>query len=140
MATVTAGTKAKYGVLDTLVNQSASVGATAGRQEGKRPQKDLVNGLELYRANMMGRLARPGRRSTTVSTQVIAPKHDIHVTVPLQTQAPAAYCTDLHTRVVDGNHWVIAQQPEMIAGMIAEFARYADGGPLPDGLDRPLGD
>jgi pimeloyl-ACP methyl ester carboxylesterase len=126
---------AKYGVLDTLVNQSASIGVAApDRPDGKRSQRDLVNGLELYRANMMGRLAKPGRRSTTVSTQVIAPKHDVHVTVPLQTEAPAPYCTDLHTRVVDGNHWVVAQQPAMIAGMIAEFARYADGGPLPDGL------
>ena len=126
---------ARSGALDKLVNQSANIGIPPGRREhGRRPERDMVNGLELYRANMMGRLARPGRRSTTVSTQVIAPKHDVHVSVPLQTQAPAPYCTDLHTRVVKGNHWVVSNQPEMIAGMIADFARYADGGPLPDGL------
>lgn len=126
---------ARTGLLGKLVDHSANIGIPRGlRRTSVRPQKDMINGLELYRANMLGRLARPEPRSTTVPTQVIAPLRDAHVTVPLQTQAPADYCTDFHWRTVEGNHWVVDEQSAEIADLATGFFAYAEGGPLPAGL------
>jgi pimeloyl-ACP methyl ester carboxylesterase len=126
---------ARAGLLDRLADHSANIGVPSERRRSShRPQRDLVNGLELYRANIFGRLARPEPRPTTVPTQVLAPLHDAHVTVPLQVEAPADYCTDFHWRTVEGNHWVVQERPTEIAEMITGFIEYAAGGPLPDGL------
>lgn len=126
---------ARSGLLGKLVDHSANIGVPRGlHRTTHRPEKDMVNGLELYRANMLGRLASPEPRSTTVPTQVIAPLHDIHVTVALQTEAPAAYCTDFHWRTIEGNHWVVDEKPDEIAAMLAGFVEYAAGGELPEGL------
>jgi pimeloyl-ACP methyl ester carboxylesterase len=128
----------RSGLLDSLVNHSANIGVPPRAQtHERRPAKDALSGLELYRANFLARMIRPTASPTTVPVQVIAPLHDAHVTVELQTQAPAPYCTDFHWRTIDGNHWVVAQQPEPIARMAAEFIGYADGGPLPAGLAAP---
>jgi pimeloyl-ACP methyl ester carboxylesterase len=125
----------RSGLLDRLVDQSANIGVpAASRTRRQRPAQDALSGLELYRANFLGRMRRPRPAPTTVPVQVIAPLHDVHVTVALQTEAPAAYCTDFHWRTVAGNHWVVAQRPELVAAMAAEFIAYADGGPLPAGL------
>lgn len=126
---------ARAGLLDRLADHSANIGVPRRlRRTSHRPTRDVVNGLELYRANIMGRLARPAPRPTTVPTQVIAPVHDPHVTVRLQTEAPAAYCTDFGWRTVDGNHWVVSEKAEEITAMITEFIEYAAGGPLPEAL------
>lgn len=86
-----------------------------------RPTKDQVNGVELYRANFLGKLLRPDPRPTEVPVLVIAPREDAYVTVPLQTEAPRAYATSLVTQVIDGGHWVVAAGPELVAGEIAAF-------------------
>ncbi|MEU0314059.1 alpha/beta fold hydrolase [Nocardioides sp. NPDC006273] len=88
---------------------------------GPRPTKDQVNGVELYRANFLGKLVRPEPRPTDVPVLVIAPRDDAYVTVPLQTEAPRAYATSLTTQVIDGGHWVVTAEPGMIAGEIAAF-------------------
>ncbi|MEI7054785.1 alpha/beta fold hydrolase [Nocardioides sp. CCNWLW239] len=88
---------------------------------GPRPTKDQVNGVELYRANFLGKLLRPEPRTTDVPVLVIAPRGDDYVTVPLQTEAPRAYVTSLTTRVIEGGHWVVATEPELIAAEIEGF-------------------
>ncbi|MGH3353188.1 MAG: alpha/beta fold hydrolase [Nocardioides sp.] len=88
---------------------------------GPRPVKDQVNGVELYRANFLGKLVRPEPRPTDVPVQVLAPRDDAYVTVPLQTEAPRAYASSLVTRVIEGGHWVVATEPEQVAGEIAAF-------------------
>lgn len=92
-----------------------------------RPTKDQVNGVELYRANFLGKLLRPEPRSTEVPVLVIAPRGDDYVTVPLQTEAPRAYTTSLATRVIDGGHWVVAADPELVAGEIVAFIEKETG-------------
>jgi hypothetical protein len=52
---------------------------------------------------------------------VLAPRQDAHVTVELQTQAPAPYLTDYRFEEIDGNHWVVAQEPVLVAGKIVAF-------------------
>ena len=41
-----------------------------------RPEKDQVNGVELYRANFLGKLLRPEPRTTEVPVLVLAPRED----------------------------------------------------------------
>jgi pimeloyl-ACP methyl ester carboxylesterase len=114
---------ARSGVLDKAVNHSANIGVTdpAHRTRERRPEHDLVNGIELYRANFVPRMLRPRLRTSSVATLVLAPRQDAHVTVELQTQAPAPYLTDYRFEEIDGNHWVIAQQPAFITGKIVDF-------------------
>ncbi|RNL65499.1 SDR family oxidoreductase [Nocardioides marmoriginsengisoli] len=87
---------------------------------------DAAHGVQLYRANL-ARLLRPAPRVCRVPVQVLAPTRDLHVSARLQTEAPAPYADTLHTRVVEGNHWVVAQRPHVIARCVEEFAAYADG-------------
>lgn len=88
---------------------------------GPRPTKDQVNGVELYRANFLGKVLAPRPRHTEVPVLVLAPRGDDYVTVPLQTEAPRAYASSLVTQVIDGGHWVVAEEPELVAGEIAAF-------------------
>lgn len=113
---------ARSGLLDKAVNHSANLGVEPSRRtHERRAERDLVNGIELYRANFLDRMLRPRLQTSSVPTQVIAPRHDAHVTVELQTQAPAPYLTDYRWEEIDGNHWVIAQQPGVIAEKIRTF-------------------
>ncbi len=110
----------RRGVLDRVVRRSEQVGRSGEPAPG-RNRADAATGLQLYRANL-GLLTRtPQPRPTGVPVQVIAPRRDPHVTPALQLQAPAPYVDHLVGRVVDGNHWVVKHQPDLIAGLVREF-------------------
>jgi pimeloyl-ACP methyl ester carboxylesterase len=126
----------RAGVLDRLVAHSGSIGvAPQDRREHPRSASDALHGLALYRANIRGKGARSRPRPTTVPVQVVAPRLDAHVTVALQTQAPVPYCTDFHWRVIRANHWAPVSAPDVVTDAITGFVAYAEGGPLPEGLD-----
>lgn len=114
---------ARTGVLDRLVTIGARKGTPwrRNRPVRTRPEKDKVNGIELYRANFLDKLAHPGGRPTSVPVQVLAPTLDDYVTAPLQTGAPEPYVERLYTRTIHGNHWVVEQSPAMVAEKIEEF-------------------
>lgn len=87
-----------------------------------RTQRDAVNGIELYRANM---LRRPKPRRTDVPVQVLAPERDPFVSVRLQCEAPAPWVADLTTRTIPGGHWIVADRPDLIAELAGAFVdRY----------------
>ena len=81
---------------------------------------DGVHGLELYRANVPARLFAPQRRSTNVPVQVIAPRGDRFVTLPLARSA-VRWTPRLSVREVEGGHWVVRSAPSSVAGWIAEL-------------------
>ena len=81
---------------------------------------DGVHGLELYRANVPARLFAPQRRSTNVPVQVIAPRGDRFVTLPLARSA-VRWTPRLSVREVEGGHWVVRSAPSSVAGCIAEL-------------------
>jgi len=58
--------------------------------------------------------------------QVIAPEHDPHVSVPLQTQCPIPYVDDLRVQTVDGGHWIVAERPDVIAAAVEKFLDELD--------------
>lgn len=130
---------ARTGIIDGLANLSLRKGLPLKVSFARRPEQNVTNGVNLYRANFIDALISPQPRSTTVPVQVLAPLDDPHVTVALQTQAPKPYVTDLHTRTVVGNHWVVQHRPQMIAAKVLEFMGYAEGGALPAALHHPTG-
>ena len=130
---------ARTGIIDSLANVSFRKGLPLKVDFERRPQQNVTNGVNLYRANFVDALLSPQPRSTTVPVQILAPLDDPHVTVALQTQAPKPFVTDLHTRTVVGNHWVVQHRPQMIAAKVLEFMAYADGGALPATLHHPTG-
>lgn len=84
--------------------------------------RDRINGIELYRANILRRLGSPEPRRVAIPVQVIAPTRDMYVSVPLQTEAPAPYVEDLTVVTVDGaRHWVVLQRPDHIAELVTGF-------------------
>jgi pimeloyl-ACP methyl ester carboxylesterase len=87
----------------------------------ERSAEDSLYGINLYRANMLPRVGRPRPERIDIPVQVIAPERDPHVSVGLQTEAPAPYVADLTVRVIAGGHWVVAQRPERIARYVEEF-------------------
>jgi len=107
----------RSGVLDRLIDREVRGAETVP----ERRERDTINGIELYRANILGRLGRPEPRRVTLPVQVIAPTRDVYVSTPLQTEAPQPYVDDLTVVEVEGRHWVVLQEPDRIADLVAGF-------------------
>ncbi len=80
-----------------------------------------MNGIWLYRANMLRSLGRSTPRPAPMPVQVIAPVDDKFVTAPLALESPLPWVADLTTHTVPGGHWIVHEQPEVIAGLTADF-------------------
>lgn len=87
-----------------------------------RSDADKVNGINLYRANMLPRLARPRPARTTVPVQVIAPRADPYVSARLAAEVPVAYVDDLTVLEIEGSHWIVAEKPGLIGDYVDSFA------------------
>ena len=112
----------RLGILDKLV------GGT------RRPMADKLNGLRLYRANMFSRIGAPHPQRADVPVQVLAPTRDAYVGTALQTEAPAPWTSDLRTRRIVGDHWVISSRPDVIARCTRELIDHVEGGAPARGL------
>lgn len=112
---------ARRGLIDRGVAHSSSRGRAAKVQPSGTPRPEAESGIALYRANMLPRLLRPRPPVVRVPVQVIAPTDDIHVSPALALGAPTAYVDDLRTHLIEGNHWVVEQEPALIAGLVREF-------------------
>ena len=93
------------------------------RAVGTRCRDDELNGINLYRANMLTGLHRTVPPRIDIPVQVLAPQHDPFVTTELATEGPAPFVADLRTRVIAGGHWVVRNSPEVIAGYVRDFIR-----------------
>ena len=92
------------------------------RTVGKRSRSDQLNGLNLYRANMFAALRAPRPHSIDVPVQVIAPGADPFITPVCATEAPAPFASNLRTRLIEGGHWVVKDDPALIADYVRDFA------------------
>lgn len=112
----------RRGALEAIVSHSENLGvARANRtRSGRRPRRDQINGIELYRANF-GSLIFPAPSPAVCPVQVLAPTDDVHVTVPLSLGAPREFVEDLRAEEVPGNHWVVEHDPTLIANRFADF-------------------
>ncbi|WP_019814551.1 alpha/beta fold hydrolase, partial [Saccharomonospora saliphila] len=110
-------------VLPELAWRSGLLARLVRRWEPAEPaprRSDAVHGLNLYRANIVGRLGRPRPRPTDVPVQVLAPAQDPFVGVPLQTEI-GRWVPDLRVRRIPGGHWVVRADPARVAGAVTEF-------------------
>ena len=113
---------ARRGLIDRGVRRiAARTGEPEAADGPDRAPHDSVNGIQLYRANMLPRLTRSRPERITIPVQVLAPERDPHVSVALQTEAPRPYVDDLRVEVIDGGHWVVVQQPDLVAAKVATF-------------------
>lgn len=93
---------------------------------GPELRRNAVNGLELYRANVFSRTGRPRRLHTAVPVLVIQPEQDRYVT-DVFLQGLHGACDDLTVERVDAGHWVIVNQPELVAPLVVRHVA-AHGG------------
>ncbi len=106
-----------------LVQRALSMTAGAGTPA----VVDGVNGVQLYRANMFPRLAKPGPRRTDVPVQVLAPLRDPFVSRSLQTDI-RRWVPNLAVRELPGGHWLPRTQPGTVARCASELIEHAEGG------------
>jgi pimeloyl-ACP methyl ester carboxylesterase len=86
---------------------------------GASLRRDAVHGLELYRANVLQRMRRPGRLRTDVPVLVVHPTRDRFLTAVLTEDLDHA-CTDVRVEQVDAGHWAIVTHADRIAGLVRE--------------------
>ena len=96
---------------------------------------DGARGLNLYRANVIPRLLRPGERRTDVPVQLIVPLGDRYVT-PALLDDTVRWAPTLWRRDVPGRHWLPRSVPDRLAGWIADLVEHAEGGPETPALAR----
>ncbi len=86
-----------------------------------RTERDKINGLELYRANLLASLRRPRPQPIDIPVQVVALEDDAFLTPQICLEAPAPYVRDLRTRTIPGDHWLISSQPAVVAELVTRF-------------------
>ncbi len=96
------------------------------RRLGRRVGRNAVNGLNLYRANMLRRLSNPGELGTDVPVQVIVPTRDKFVTDVMLDDLDQA-CSDLTVVRIDAGHWVTRSHPAEVAELIASHVAAHPG-------------
>ena len=86
---------------------------------------DFAHGVELYRANVRGRILHPEARHTDVPVQLVIPLRDRYVTSAL-LDGLEDWTSELRRRPVDAGHWVIRTNPDIVVASIREFVAYVD--------------
>ena len=82
--------------------------------------KDGVNGIQLYRANMGPRLAKPSPRRCAVPVQVVIPRGDLYVGARI-ARSCEPWVDSLEVEEIDGGHWFFVKDPEALAARITRF-------------------
>jgi NAD(P)-dependent dehydrogenase (short-subunit alcohol dehydrogenase family)/pimeloyl-ACP methyl ester carboxylesterase len=90
-------------------------------------KRDAVNGIELYRANILGGAPRT-RRRTSVPVQQIALTRDVYVT-PALLAAAEPWCDSLWRRDLPYSHWAPRTHPAAVAARVTEFVDHVSGAP-----------
>jgi len=95
--------------------------------------RDARNGIQLYRANMVGKAGERTERRTAVPVQQIALTRDAYVT-PALLPAAEPWCERLWRRELPFRHWAPREHPAAIAEFVTEFVEHIDGAPASRGL------
>jgi len=111
----------RSGLLDRLLGGSPRGGQrqSSDRRLPDRQLPDKLHGLQLYRANLRGRTARP--QPIEIPVQVLAPSRDSFVGPQLQLEAPAEFVRRFSGLTVDAGHWLPATRPEVVAEAVTSF-------------------
>jgi pimeloyl-ACP methyl ester carboxylesterase len=92
-----------------------------------RSVADKTNGINLYRANVPRRVLRPRPTRLGLPVLVLAPVNDPFSRLATATQAPVPHVADLTIEQIPGGHWVVADDPRLVAERVRSFvARRSD--------------
>jgi pimeloyl-ACP methyl ester carboxylesterase len=115
-------------LLVKLVAVIERIGAQGRRHATPRSIGDYLNGLNLYRANMLASLlSREELPKTNVASQVLVPQRDLFVTPALQ-RFTGAIPAGGRVIGIEGGHWVVTSHPETIARLTGEWVEKNTGG------------
>lgn len=90
-------------------------------------ERDMINGLKRYRANIRPRLKAPRARRTDVPVQLIVNRRDKAVR-PVGYEDSERWVTDLRRSHIDAGHWSPVSHPEEIARLTAGFVTALENG------------
>lgn len=90
-------------------------------------RKDGMNGINLYRANIFRRVAKPRVRQTDLPIQLLVPTGDKFVT-PALVESCYPFTEQVWRRDINAGHWVVQTNPEWVANCVSEFIEYAETG------------
>jgi pimeloyl-ACP methyl ester carboxylesterase len=110
--------------LPEVVLRHAPIERVTGRSF-VRSEADRTNGINLYRANVIGRVGRPRPARLTLPVLVLAPVDDPYSLLATATQAPVPYVEHLMVEQVPGGHWVVTEDPALVADRVRAFIATA---------------
>src|SRR3954452_17466818 len=123
----------RRGLLDRglAVSTAGSRSVAAVDVDPRRTPAYKLNGINLYRANMVGRLSRPRPVPADLPVQVVVAEQDRFVTTELAVESARPWVADLTVQHLAGGHWVVSERPDLIARLTSEFiaARTNDAPP-----------
>ncbi|WP_370263035.1 alpha/beta fold hydrolase [Limnobacter sp.] len=96
-------------------------------EENPTQRRDGVNGINLYRANIIPRVSNPRLRQTDVPVQLLVPTKDKFVT-PAMVESCYPYAQNIWRRDVDASHWVVKSHAEWVANCVSEFVEFVESG------------
>jgi short-subunit dehydrogenase/pimeloyl-ACP methyl ester carboxylesterase len=123
---------ARTRLLVKIVEALERIGRSSARSQRHATQRaigDYVNGLHLYRQNMLASaLSRPSRLpQSDVPVQVLVPRKDIFVTPALQRFA-GSIPRGGRVIQIEGGHWVVTSRPDVVARLTGEWVDANSGG------------
>lgn len=90
-------------------------------------QRDMINGLRIYSANIVPRLRRPSPRATSVPVHLIVNRRDIALRPAIYSDTER-WVTALSRTDLATGHWLPFHSPRLVADAVAEFvAEHAAG-------------
>ena len=90
-------------------------------------RRDGVNGINLYRANMLPRVGKPRLRKTDIPVQLLVPTKDKFVSPPM-VESCYPYVSQVWRRDIEAHHWVVQSHSEWLANCVSEFVEFAETG------------
>jgi NAD(P)-dependent dehydrogenase (short-subunit alcohol dehydrogenase family)/pimeloyl-ACP methyl ester carboxylesterase len=122
---------ARSGVVDRAARTAgrrwrSALAATGGPL---RTEADSVNGISLYRANMLTSASAPTPRPATMPVQLIVPMHDPYATPDMVEAVARPWVADLTVSRIAGAHWVVSERPDVIARLTRDFVARRSAAP-----------
>ena len=88
---------------------------------------DGLQGINLYRANILSHVFKPQPRKTTVPVQLLVPTNDRFVSPRLFDDLPQ-WAPRLWRFNVEGSHWLPLGKPQLVADKVQTFVEFIESG------------
>jgi pimeloyl-ACP methyl ester carboxylesterase len=89
---------------------------------GPRLASNAINGLAIYRANVVQRMRHPRPLHTDVPVLALLPLRDPYLTA-LSVDALDEPCSDVRVEQIDAGHWAIVTSADRVAELVTEHVR-----------------